>query len=79
MFRKKKFGGYTVAGVPQKEEKNRGTQIALAIVVGVLFGGPLVAYLFHFHPTLVEVGVAVAVDLLLLVAIALRALRRWEY
>lgn len=80
MFRrKKKFGGYTVDGVPVKEEKNRGVQIVMALDVGVLFGGPLAARLLHWHPTVAEVGVAVAGAVLLLVATAVWAIRTWNY
>ena len=72
--RKKKFGGITVAGVKQKEEKNRGTQLlfVLAMLVtglgGVLSsGGSIVGYLI------------LLIGLLSLTAIFISALRNWDY
>ena len=79
MFRRKKFGGYTVAGVPVKEEKNRGAQIAMGLLVGVIFCGPLLARFLHVHMSIATIAVAVVVDVLLLVAIAFWAIRAWDY
>ena len=72
--RERRFGGVTVAGVPQEDAKNRGAQLlfVLAMLVtgfgGVLSsGGSVVGY------------VLVVVGLVALIAIFLRALKRWDY
>jgi len=95
MRRKKKFGGFTVAGVPVKEEKNWGAQIAVSILLGVLFVGPwLVVLVWHLgvpgpascnhgdcstHASVALVAAIVAFDVLLLILIALRAVRNWRW
>lgn len=72
--RARRFGGVTVAGVPQEEEKNRGAQLLFVLVLfvtgfgGVLSsGGSVVGY------------VLVVVGLVCLIAIFIRALKRWDY
>ena len=79
MQRAKKFGGYTVAGVPRKEKQHRGAQIGMALLLGVFFCGPLALRFLGWHMSVAEIGVAVAIDILLLVTIALWALRTWDY
>ena len=47
-----KFGGYTVDGVPQKEEKNWGLQILVLLAVALIFVVPWVAVvvlIMHGH------------------------------
>jgi hypothetical protein len=73
-LKREKFGGITVAGVKQKEGKNRGTQLLflLAMLVtgfgGVLsYGGSIVGYLI------------LLTGLLSLTAIFIWALRNWDY
>jgi hypothetical protein len=89
----KKFGGITVEGVPVKEEKHRGTQILFALALGVLFVGPwLVVLLFHrhlpagcnrhdcsTHVSVAAVAAVVVLDVLLLIWIARRAVRTWQW
>jgi hypothetical protein len=79
VHRKRKFGGYTVAGVERKEETNRGAQILMAFLVGVIFCGPFIARFLGWHTTAGTIGIAVALDVLLLVLVAVWALRRWDY
>ncbi len=92
----KKFGGYTVDGVPQKEEKNWGMQLLVILVLGVLFIVPwvVVAVLglhghhatstgaYHdrsTHATVALVAGIVALDVVLLILIARRAVRTWRW
>jgi protein-S-isoprenylcysteine O-methyltransferase Ste14 len=86
-----KFGGYTVDGVPQKEEKNRGAQILMALALGLIFVVPwLVVLVFfrHGHPapaggsydrsthvSVAAVAAIVALDVALLIVIAVRMAR----
>jgi len=72
--REKKFGGITVAGAKQKEEKNRGTQLIfiLAMLVtgfgGVLsYGGSIVGFIIFI------------VGLLSLIGVFIWALKNWNY
>jgi hypothetical protein len=90
--RKKKFGGYIVNGVPAKEEKNRGAQILGALALAVLFVVPwLVVFIFHrhlphpppgspgdrsTHATVALVAGIVVLDVMMLIVIALRVVRR---
>ena len=78
-MRKKKFGGITVAGVEVKAQKHRGAQAAMALVLGVLFCGPFVAWALHLKMSITEIGVAIAAALLALLAVAVWALRTWDY
>jgi len=81
--RRKKFGGITVEGVPVKEEKNWGAQIAVILLLGVIFCGPWVgggvAAIYGWHASVAAIAAIVAIDVLLLIAIALRTMRRWNY
>ena len=79
MLRRKRFGGYTVSGVPVKEEKNRAGQIGLAILMGAIFCVPWIARAFHWHMSAAALTAAVAIDVLLLLAVAVWALRTWDY
>jgi hypothetical protein len=72
--REKRFGGITVAGEKQKEEKNRGAQlfIVLALLVtgfGMVlsYGGSIVGY------------VILPIGLLALIWLFIRALGSWDY
>jgi hypothetical protein len=76
---KRKFGGYTVAGVRPREEKNWGAQLVMAFLLAVLFCGPLTAHFLGWRMSVATLGAAVAIDVLLILAIALWALRRWDY
>jgi hypothetical protein len=42
--RAKKFGGTTVGGVKQKEEKNRGAQLLFVLAMLVTFSGAVLSY-----------------------------------
>ena len=79
MQRAKKFGGYTVAGVPRKEKQHRSAQTVMALLLGVFFCGPFALRFLGWHMSIAEIGVAVAIDVLLLLAFALWALRTWDY
>jgi hypothetical protein len=83
VFRKKKFGGFIVEGVPLKEEKNLGAQIAMALLVGVVFClpwvGAAVAVVYGWHLSVAAIGLIVAIDVVLLIGIALWTVRRWSY
>jgi hypothetical protein len=74
-----KFGGIIVAGERRKEQKNRGAQTVMALVLGVLFCGPVVAWALGEKMSVAEIGVTVAAGVLLLLAIALWAIRTWDY
>ena len=63
---RKKFGGYTVDGVPQTEQ-DWGLQIAMAVLLGVVFFIPLAAYLLGIHMSVGVIGAVVAIDVLLLI------------
>ena len=75
----RKFGGFTVVGVKKKEEKNWGAQTVMSLVLGVLFCGPVVAWALGWKMSVGEIGVAVVTGVLLILAIALWALRTWDY
>jgi hypothetical protein len=80
MARRKKFGGVTVAGVRQKEQKNWGGQIVLVLALGgVLFGGTL-AVAAGSGSTAGVVALCVCVlSLIVLVTTALRAVNTWDF
>jgi protein-S-isoprenylcysteine O-methyltransferase Ste14 len=73
--------GYVVEGVPRKEQKNLGAQIVMAVLVGLIFFGPLIARLFGWraHLSIGEIGAIVAIDVLLLIAVTVWAVRTWEW
>jgi hypothetical protein len=76
---RKKFGGITVEGVALKEEKHWGTQIAVIFLLGLFFVGPWVAFALGWHVSLAAVWAIVVIDVLLLIAFALRTVRTWNY
>jgi hypothetical protein len=73
-----KFGGYTVAGVKQKKQKNWSMQIVLTVA---LIGFPLASAFGYRHHGVVGIvlGSAGIVCILAVVGLALRALRTWDY
>ena len=73
-LRREKFGGFTVAGVKQKEARNRGTQllfVAAMLVTG--FGGVLSYGGFVVGYAILLIG------LLSLTWIFIWALKNWDY
>jgi peptidoglycan/LPS O-acetylase OafA/YrhL len=80
MARKKKFGGVTVAGVKQKEQKNWGAQILMVLALGgALLGGTL-AFAAGSGTTagITALGVCIA-SLIVLLATAVRAVGTWDF
>jgi hypothetical protein len=72
--RETKFGGITVAGEKQKEQKNRGAQLVIILALLVTgfgavlsYGGSIVGY------------VILPIGLLGLIWLFIRALRDWDY
>jgi hypothetical protein len=72
--RAEKFGGFTVAGQRQKDEKNRGMQVLVILVMVitgfaavVAYGGGMVGYIL------------LPISLVTLIWLFVLALRRWEY
>jgi hypothetical protein len=77
---KKKFGGITVDGVPQKEDKHRGAQIAVALALFIIFFGPAVAALaLGWHLSVAEIGLIVVGCVVMLLVVAWRAIRTWNF
>jgi hypothetical protein len=73
--RKKKFGGITVAGVRQKEEKNRGSQLlVIAAVLVTVLGGLLILAVDQLVGLVLLVGGLVPLFLL-----AVWAIRNWDW
>jgi hypothetical protein len=80
MFRRTKFGGYTVNGVRVRQAKNRGAQLVLFVALvcsaasGVLAGVAPVGK----PPFVVAICVCAASSTTFL-AVFVRALRTWDY
>ena len=80
MTRKKKFGGFTVAGMQKKEEKNWGGQIVLTLALGGVLLGATFAYAAGAGTTDGVIALCVCIASgIVLVATAVRALRTWDY
>jgi hypothetical protein len=68
-----------VDGVPQKEQKSWGAQIVPIVVLAFLFCSPLIARFVHIRMSVAEIGAAYAIGTLLLIGIAVRAVRTWDW
>jgi hypothetical protein len=72
--RAKRFGGTTVAGVKQKEEKNRGAQLLFVLAMLVTFSGAVLSYggsiVGYF---------SLLIGMLSMIGIFISALRNWDY
>lgn len=73
--RKRKFGGITVAGVRQKEQKSRGSQLLVLTAVIVTVSGLLLAVAVDL-----VLGLFVAVvGFAALIALTVWAIRNWDW
>jgi hypothetical protein len=70
----KKFGGITVAGARQKEEKNRGAQVIIVVAMLVTGLGGVLAYGGSILGFIILV-----VGILSLIGSFIWALKNWDY
>jgi hypothetical protein len=79
MMRKKKFGGVTVAGVKQKEQKNWGGQVVLVLALGgVLLGGTFAFAAGESTAGITALSVCIA-SLIVFLVTAFRAVSTWDF